>query len=276
MLRTGIPLTEQTLVAEILQHLLKEILIMVTRQQKDYLPGGQLNSLSQEQMSKAVNAPAHNVASESNLSMVDHLTRYAPNATIGHIDGKVKFRRNKTISWLQTKPEEELEKLFRFAVSYASKYRLFLLKRNKEVTTEISKRINDKQEVSVSKTKKLIVDILEEFIDLDSPQIFNSLTIEEKLIFEISTIDTTYIEDEDKIRQMSTFIYKPRNLLYCYFKQFLPNGGQTTFRVVSISKHKLPSDLTLSIVFTEHDGEEVHKKYSEFLAEFLCESIKMA
>ena len=39
---------------------------------------------------------------------------------------------------------------------------------------------------------------------------------------------------------------------------------------------KVKADRTLTIVFSEHDGEEVHKNYSEFLAEFLCESIKMA
>jgi hypothetical protein len=147
------------------------------------------------------------------------------------------------------------------------------------VTAEVSKRIKNKQATAESNKikhqKQEIIDTLEEFIDLDSPDVFSTLTLEEKLTFELSVLDPKFLE-EDLIQQLATFIYKPRNLLHCYFKQILSNNCQSIFHVISISKHSLPSDVKLTIAFTEHDSEELQKNYSEFLAEFLDGSIKMA
>ena len=57
-------------------------------------------------------APVHNIFAEQNLGLADHYLRRARNCTIGHIDGKVKCKKNDTLTWLVAKPSDEQEKVY--------------------------------------------------------------------------------------------------------------------------------------------------------------------
>ena len=49
--------------------------------------------------------------------MVDAQLRRAPNATIGFIDGKVKFKKNETLQWLDSKSESIQKQIVAFSVT---------------------------------------------------------------------------------------------------------------------------------------------------------------
>ena len=73
-------------------------------------------------------APVHNMFAEQTLGLADHYLRRARNCTIGHIDGKVKCRKNDTLTWLVAKPSDEQEKIILFSIAEAKEMRVHCLK----------------------------------------------------------------------------------------------------------------------------------------------------
>ena len=55
------------------------------------------------------------------------------NCTIGHIDGKVKCRKNDTLTWLLAKPSDEQEKIIQFSIAEAKTMRAQLKKREDNI-----------------------------------------------------------------------------------------------------------------------------------------------
>jgi hypothetical protein len=73
--------------AEVIEGVAKKILEVLERQLKPYLD----HEFTDEERKMASSAPSHNIASERNLGIGDHLARRAPNATMHHIESKVKW-----------------------------------------------------------------------------------------------------------------------------------------------------------------------------------------
>ena len=83
-------------------------------------------------------APVHNMFAEQTLGLADHYLRRARNCTIGHIDGKVKCKKNDTLTWLVAKPSDEQEKIILFSISEAKTMRAHVqLKKREENITKI-------------------------------------------------------------------------------------------------------------------------------------------
>ena len=78
-------------------------------------------------------APVHNMFAEQTLGLADHYLRRARNCTIGHIDGKVKCKKNDTLTWLVAKPSDEQEKIILFSISEAKTMRAQLKKREENI-----------------------------------------------------------------------------------------------------------------------------------------------
>ena len=78
-------------------------------------------------------APVHNMFAEQTLGLADPYLRRARNCTIGHIDGKVKCRKNNTLTWLVAKPSDEQEKIKLFSIAEAKTMRAQLKKREENI-----------------------------------------------------------------------------------------------------------------------------------------------
>ena len=82
-------------------------------------------------------APVHNMFAEQTLGLADHYLRRARNCTIGHIDGKVKCRKNDTLTWLVAKPSDEQEKIILFSIAEAKTMRALLKKREQNIQGQL-------------------------------------------------------------------------------------------------------------------------------------------
>ena len=127
----------------ILTKLLEGSVKVLERQLKPYLTG-ELSSPTSEMLQLAKSAPVHNIFSEQVLGMTDHQYHRAPNATMGFIDGKVKAAKNRTLTWLSSKEEEEQERLVAFAVTRARKMRVIRKKREEQMEQDFHQRQRDK------------------------------------------------------------------------------------------------------------------------------------
>ena len=93
----------------ILSQLLAGIILVIEKQLNEYIQGS-LSNLSPAKIMQTSSAPVHNMFAKQTLGLADHYLRRARNCTIGHIDGKVKCRKNDTLTWLVAKPSDEQEK----------------------------------------------------------------------------------------------------------------------------------------------------------------------
>ena len=90
----------------ILSKLLAGMILVIEKQLNEYVQGS-LSNLSPAKIMQTSSAPVHNMFAEQTLGLADHYLRRARNCTIGHIDGKVKCRKNDTLTWLVAKPSDE-------------------------------------------------------------------------------------------------------------------------------------------------------------------------
>ena len=74
---------------------------------------GDLSAPTEEMLAKTEGAPLNNIQSERILGLGDHQLRRAPNATIGYIEGKLKFVSGKTMKWLDKEHQSQILKFAR-------------------------------------------------------------------------------------------------------------------------------------------------------------------
>ena len=74
---------------------------------------GDLSAPTKEMLAKTEGAPLNNIQSERILGLGDHQLRRAPNATIGYIEGKLKFVSGKTMKWLDKEHQSQILKFAR-------------------------------------------------------------------------------------------------------------------------------------------------------------------
>ena len=94
------------------------MILVIEKQLNEYIQGS-LSNLSPAKIMQTSSAPVHNMFAEQTLGLADHYLRRARNCTIGHIDGKVKCRKNDTLTWLVAKPSDEQEKIILFSIAEA-------------------------------------------------------------------------------------------------------------------------------------------------------------
>ena len=119
---------EREMLQAILHALLCGAMEVLRKQLGRYLTGDLANPTSHT-LELSSSAPLHNIFAEQALGMVDHQARRAPNATWGFIDGKVKFAKNHTISWLDSKTPEEQERIVDFVVKRGRRMRALFKER---------------------------------------------------------------------------------------------------------------------------------------------------
>ena len=133
-------------------HLLEAIKKIYKDQLKDYLEGGSKSNPTEEQLDAASCVPIHNMASERILGLLDFLRRRAPNASQGFLNGKIRYRLNSTMPWLESLPKEEQEKIISFARSEAGNAR----QASKTLMRRIQEKIQQRrQDVERQRDKQL-------------------------------------------------------------------------------------------------------------------------
>ena len=103
------------------------MILVIEKQLNEYIQGS-LSNLSTAKIMQTASAPLHNMFAEQTLGLADHYLRRARNCTIGHIDGKVKCRKNDTLKWLVAKLSDEQEKIMLFSIAEAKTMRAQLKK----------------------------------------------------------------------------------------------------------------------------------------------------
>ena len=98
-------------------------------------------------------APVHNIFAEQTLGLADHYLRRARNCTIGHIDGKVKCKKNDTLTWLVAKPSDEQEKIILFSISEAKTMRAQLKKREESIAKIQGQLVIEKRQKKIQVTE---------------------------------------------------------------------------------------------------------------------------
>ena len=108
---------------EILQVVFSALTVLAARLLEDHLPGGELDSPSQQLFSESKSVPNSNTVSERDFAKLDRLLREKPNATTLALEGLILFSNNKTAAWLQAKSENDRKELFRKVRKLAPEFR---------------------------------------------------------------------------------------------------------------------------------------------------------
>lgn len=115
---------------------------MYNDQLPDYMPGGSKSDPTEEQLATASCVPIHNMASERILGLLDFLRRRAPNASQGFLNGKIRYRLNGTMPWLESLPKEEQDNIISFARAEAGSAR----EADKTLTRTIEDKIQQRRD----------------------------------------------------------------------------------------------------------------------------------
>ena len=132
-------------VEEILQVVFNSLTALVNRLLVDHLPGGVLDSPSEELHRETKSVPNSNTVSERDFAKLDRFLREKPNATTLSLEGLILFSNNKTSSWLNTKSEEERDELFKKARKLAPEFRELYKQRREKLLEDRAKILRDKQ-----------------------------------------------------------------------------------------------------------------------------------
>ena len=106
----------------ILLQLITSTIEVITKKMGEYIDGG-FASLPPSNAFQTLSAPAHNMFAEKTLGLADHHLRISQNTKIGFVDGKVKTRIDRTLTWLSNKTKQEQDKIVQFSIPQASKMR---------------------------------------------------------------------------------------------------------------------------------------------------------
>ena len=145
-------------VQEILQVVFNSLTVLVSHLLEDHLPGGVLDSPSEELRRETASVPNSNVISERDFAKLDRFLREKPNATTLSLEGLILFSNNKTASWLSTKSVKEREELFKKARKLAPEFRQQYKKRREKLLEDRSKILREKQMALQHAHRKLLHD----------------------------------------------------------------------------------------------------------------------
>lgn len=155
-------------VQEILQVIFSSLSVLVGRLLEDHLPGGVLDSPSEQLISETHSVPNSNTVSERDFAKLDRLLREKPNATTLALEGLILFSNNKTAQWLHCKNPEDREKLFSKARKIGPEFKELYKQRRKKLLEDRAKVLRQKQralqilqERRFQEKEKISTDIME-------------------------------------------------------------------------------------------------------------------
>ena len=93
-----------------LQILLSSLCSLSKKLFVDHLPGGKLSELSDEMKEKVRADPKTSCFAESVFGRLDQLLRTKPNSSTLAAEACIMFLNNKTLAWLEHKPQEKRQK----------------------------------------------------------------------------------------------------------------------------------------------------------------------
>ena len=152
----------------LLQTLCKACVEVMERQLKSQLPGGEFWSPSTQLLIEAETCSNTNISGERCFATADQEILRARNATIGHIEAKTMFRRNKTGQWLDRYSVDEKSTKITLAMKDVHSIRLqdktdkeTHHERVKDKLIQVRKQILQKEDRSRSKFEKWLEDMFE-------------------------------------------------------------------------------------------------------------------
>ena len=131
-------------VQEILQTLFSALSLLVSHFVQDHLPGGKYDNPSIQLTAETESVPNTNVISKRDFAKLDRLLREKPNATTLCLEGMILFANNQTSHWLDSKPAEEKQDLFKKARSLAPEFKQLYKLRRQKLLEERSKMLRAK------------------------------------------------------------------------------------------------------------------------------------
>ena len=170
-------------VQEILQVVFSALTVLAARLLEDHLPGGELDSPSQQLFSESKSVPNSNTVSERDFAKLDRLLREKPNATTLALEGLILFSNNKTAAWLQAKSENDRKELFRKVRKLAPEFRDLYKERRQKLLEDRARVLRDKQlalqqlqEKKFHEKEKLTEEVMVYGLWQDEYQVQNALT----------------------------------------------------------------------------------------------------
>ena len=187
------------------------MILVIEKQLNEYIHRS-LSNLSPAKIMQTPSAPVLNMFAEKTLGLADHYLRRARNCTIGHIDGKVKCRKNGTLTWLVAKPSDEQEKIMLFSIAEAKTMRALLKKREENIAKIQGQLVIEKRQkkrFNLQKEKKLNL-VLTNNAELS--EVLPELSIEQTetvriVISNMSILNGLYIEHLWFTEQKQNILY---------------------------------------------------------------------
>ena len=205
--------SEKDILNDILSRLLAGMILVIEKQLNEYIQGS-LSNLSPSKIVQTCSAPVHNMFAEQTLGLADHYLRRARNCTIGFIDGKVKSRKNDSLTWLVSKPSDEQKSIIVFSIAEAKKMRTHLAKRQDSISKiqdQIATEKRQKKDSSYRrKLEKKLNLVLNNNADLSAvlPELSIKQTeIVRTVLSNMSVLNGFYIEHLWFTEQMQNILY---------------------------------------------------------------------
>ena len=114
--------------------------VVMDRQLSDHFPGGKFWNPGNELEAQASSCSSTNISGEMAFAMSDRDQARAPNATVGFVEAKVMFRKNKTGDWLGQQEEGRVKEIITEARRCASSIR----EEDKEDEKEYERKLDEK------------------------------------------------------------------------------------------------------------------------------------
>ena len=122
-----------------------EMLILLERQAATQLPGGKYWQPEETLKQAATHVPAHNMASERDMAILDNLLRIKPAATPNTIETSLMWFRNRPSIWLDSLPANERDEILNNARTGANALRKKIKERQLKLKEQLQKRYEDKR-----------------------------------------------------------------------------------------------------------------------------------
>lgn len=113
---------------------------VMERQLASQLPGGVFWEPSEALRAQAQSCSSTNISGERTFGMVDYELQRARHATVGHVEGKVMYKKNETGQWLAVQQQSDKEQ----RLTLARKEATSIAKEEKEQKVQVATRILQK------------------------------------------------------------------------------------------------------------------------------------
>lgn len=148
---------DDAMVQELLQLIFRSFAATVQRLLLDHLPGGEFHTVRDVAVIEETRSvPTTNVNPERDFAVLDRLMSEKPNATHIALESLLLFSHNQTSKWLDSKPGEEKEKLFKAARTLSPVLKSRFKKRREEINTKRREAVKKKEEDYIRKKEKEI------------------------------------------------------------------------------------------------------------------------